>query len=158
LDELGTVLGSGDADPLGEALNALPPNARLLPAVDQLEELFTSCRSEAERAAFIETLARAAADPDGRAVVAVALRADFYGRFAAYPQIAELLGANHVLVPPMQASELRRAVELPAARVGLGVELELADALVDDVEGEPGALPWSPLRCSSSGRSGRTTH
>jgi WD40 repeat protein len=141
LDELGTVLGSGDADPLGEALNALPPNARLVLAVDQLEELFTSCRSEAERAAFIETLARAAADPDGRAVVAVALRADFYGRFAAYPQIAELLGANHVLVPPMQASELRRAVELPAARVGLGVELELADALVDDVEGEPGALP-----------------
>ena len=41
----------------------------------------------------------------------------------------------------MQASELRRAVELPAGRVGLRVEPELADALVDDVEGEPGALP-----------------
>ncbi len=71
----------------------------------------------------------------------VALRADFYGRFAAYPGLAELLGANHVLVGPMQASELRRAVELPAGRVGLRVEPELADALVDDVEGEPGALP-----------------
>ncbi len=41
----------------------------------------------------------------------------------------------------MQASELRRAVELPASRVGLRVEPELIDALVDDVEGEPGALP-----------------
>ena len=41
----------------------------------------------------------------------------------------------------MQASELRRVVELPAGRVGLRVEPELADALVDDVEGEPGALP-----------------
>ncbi len=71
----------------------------------------------------------------------VALRADFYGRFAAYPGLAELLGANHVLVGPMQASELRRVVELPAGRVGLRVEPELADALVDDVEGEPGALP-----------------
>ena len=71
----------------------------------------------------------------------VALRADFYGRFAAYPGLAELLGANHVLVGPMQASELRRAVELPAGRVGLRVEPELADALVDDVDGEPGALP-----------------
>jgi WD40 repeat protein len=71
----------------------------------------------------------------------VAVRADFYGRFAAYPGLAELLGANHVLVGPMQASELRRAVELPAGRVGLRVEPELADALVDDVEGEPGALP-----------------
>ena len=71
----------------------------------------------------------------------VALRADFYGRFAAYPGLAELLGGNQVLVGPMQASELRRAVELPAGRVGLRVEPELADALVDDVEGEPGALP-----------------
>ena len=51
------------------------------------------------------------------------------------------MGANHVLVGPMQASELRRVVELPAGRVGLRVEPELADALVDDVEGEPGALP-----------------
>jgi WD40 repeat protein/serine/threonine protein kinase len=141
LEELRRVLVSGAKDPLAEALEALPSGARLLLAVDQLEELFTACRSEEERAAFAETLARAAADPEGRAVVVVALRADFYGRFAAYPALAELLGGNHVLVGPMQASELRRAVELPAGRVGLRVEPELSDALVDDVEGEPGALP-----------------
>jgi WD40 repeat protein/tRNA A-37 threonylcarbamoyl transferase component Bud32 len=141
LDELRRALVSGARDPLREALDALPANERLLLAVDQLEELFTACRSEAERAAFADTLARAAADPEGRAVVLVALRADFYGRFAAYPRLAELLGANQVLVGPMQASELRRVVELPADRVGLRVEPELADALVDDVEGEPGALP-----------------
>ena len=141
LDELRRVLVSGAEDPLAEALDALPANERLLLAVDQLEELFTACRSDAERAAFAATLARAAADREGRALVVVALRADFYGRFAAYPGLAELLGANHVLVGPMQASELRRAVELPAGRVGLRVEPELADALIDDVEGEPGALP-----------------
>jgi len=124
-----------------EALDALPASERLLLAVDQLEELFTACRSDAERAAFAGTLARVAADPEGRAVVVVALRADFYGRVAAYPGLAELLGANHVLVGPMRASELRRAVALPAGRAGLRVEPELADALVDDVEGEPGALP-----------------
>jgi WD40 repeat protein len=141
LEELRRVLVSGANDPLAEALDTLPGNARLLLAVDQLEELFTACRSDTERAAFADTLARAAADPDGRAVVVVALRADFYGRFAAYPGLAELLGGNQVLVGPMQASELRRAVELPAGRVDLRVEPELADALVDDVEGEPGALP-----------------
>jgi WD40 repeat protein/tRNA A-37 threonylcarbamoyl transferase component Bud32 len=141
LDELRRVLVSGAKDPLAEALDALPANARLLLAVDQFEELFTACRSDAERAAFADTLAHAAADPEGRAVVVVALRADFYGRFAAYPGLAELLGANQVLVGPMHASELRRAVELPAGRVGLRVEAELTDALVDDVEGEPGALP-----------------
>ncbi|HEY5873497.1 MAG TPA: protein kinase, partial [Gaiellaceae bacterium] len=141
LDELRRVLVSGAKDPLAEALDALPGNARLLLAVDQFEELFTACRSDAERVAFADTLVRAAADPEGRAVVVVALRADFYGRFAAYPGLAELLGGNQVLVGPMQASELRRAVELPAARVGLSVEPELADALVDDVEGAPGSLP-----------------
>jgi WD40 repeat protein len=141
LDELRRALVSGAKDPLAEALDTLPRDARLLLAVDQLEELFTACRSDAERAAFADTLARASADPEGRAVVVVALRADFYGRFAAYRALAELLGENHLLVGPMQASELRRAVELPAGRVGLLVEPELADALVDDVEGEPGALP-----------------
>ncbi len=141
LAALRSAFASEAEDPLAEALDSLPEDTRLLLAVDQLEELFTACRDADERAAFAGILARAAADPDGRAVVVVALRADFYGRFAAYPGLAELLGANHVLVGPMQASELRRAVELPAGRVGLRVEPALSDALVDDVEGEPGALP-----------------
>ena len=135
------MLVSGANDPLAEALDALPATGRLLVAVDQLEELFTACRTDAERAAFADMVARAASDPQGRALVVVALRADFYGRFAAYPRLAELLGASQVLVGPMQASELRRAVELPAGRVGLRVEPELSDVLVDDVEGQPGALP-----------------
>ena len=45
-----------------------------------------------------------------------------------------------MLVGPMRASELRRAVELPAV-IGLRVEPGLADALLDEVEGEPAALP-----------------
>jgi len=107
----------------------------LLLVVDQLEELFTAYDSNEEMAAFADALAW------GPAVVVVALRADFYGHVAAYPALAERLGANNVLVGPMRESELRRAVELPAARVGLRVEPELVDRLVEDVTGEPGALP-----------------
>jgi WD40 repeat protein/tRNA A-37 threonylcarbamoyl transferase component Bud32 len=140
-EELRRMFASGAEDPLGEALGALTADERVLLVVDQLEELFTACNSDEERARFVDVLARAAAEPDGRAIVVVALRADFYGRVAAYPSLAERLGANHVLVAPMQASELRRAVELPAGRVGLRVEPDLADTLVADVEGEPGALP-----------------
>lgn len=141
LDELRRMLASGAKDPLAETLSTLPAGERLLLAIDQLEELFTTCSSEDERAAFVEAITRATADPQGRTIVAVALRADFYGRFAAYPALTDLLGANHVLVGAMQATELRRAVELPASHVGLKVEQELADALVGDVESEPGALP-----------------
>jgi WD40 repeat protein/DNA-binding SARP family transcriptional activator len=111
---------------------------RLVLAVDQFEELFTACREEEERGRFAEALV---AHARGRGLVIVALRADFYGRCAAYPELARLLGDNHVLVGPMTRDELRRAIELPARYAGLRVERELTEALVADVEGEPGALP-----------------
>ena len=139
--DLRRIFAAGRGDPLAAALGALASDERLLLVVDQLEELFTACDSDEERDGFADLLARAANDPEGRAVVVAATRADFYGRFATYPALAARLAANHVLVGPMQASELRRAVELPAGRVGLRVEPELADALVADVDGEPGALP-----------------
>ncbi len=41
----------------------------------------------------------------------------------------------------MRRDELRRAIECPAARAGLRVEPELADALIRDVEDQPGGLP-----------------
>ena len=41
----------------------------------------------------------------------------------------------------MSHDELRRAIELPAARAGLRLEPGLADRLLADCEGEPGALP-----------------
>jgi WD40 repeat protein/DNA-binding SARP family transcriptional activator len=107
-------------------------------AVDQLEEAFTTCRDDDERAAFFDELARRAHDGS---VVLVALRADFYGRCAAYPEFASLLSANHVLLGAMQRDELAHAIEGPAERAGLQAERELVDLLVGDVASEPGALP-----------------
>jgi WD40 repeat protein/DNA-binding SARP family transcriptional activator len=118
-----------------------PRARRTIVAVDQFEETFTACRDESERAAFVDALVVAARDPRRRALVLVAVRADFYGRCAAYPELARLLSANHVLVGAMRRPELRRAIELPAQEAGLRVEPELADALIADVEGEPGGLP-----------------
>ena len=46
LDELRRMLASGAKDPLAEALDALTQEERLLLVVDQLEELFTACRSD----------------------------------------------------------------------------------------------------------------
>ena len=89
------------------------PGARLL-AVDQFEELFTLCRDEAERAAFVERARRRpprATPPSSCSPCARTSTA----RCAAYPALARLLGANHVLVGPMQRDELRRAIELPGA-------------------------------------------
>ena len=135
--------------PLGErsladlvgALEGVPHGERLVLAVDQLEELFAPSVVEDDRRAFVDALVDAAWDPERRALILVALRADFFGQLAPYVELADLVGPNHVLLGPMSAAELRRAIEKPAERVGLEVEPTLVDALVDDVAGETGGLP-----------------
>ena len=115
--------------------------SRYVVAVDQFEELFTVCGDEVERRGFIDALVAAVHNPDRRAIVALALRADFYGRCASYPELARLLSASHVLIGPMERDELARAISEPAGRADLEVEDGLVTALVDDVSGEPGGLP-----------------
>ena len=113
----------------------------MLVVVDQAEELFTVCTDEAERAVFVDGLVAAAADPGGRIDVVLTVRADYYGRFAGDQRLASAIAANQVLVGPMTAEEYRRAITRPAQRHGVTVEPELVDALVDEVTGQPGALP-----------------
>jgi DNA-binding SARP family transcriptional activator/WD40 repeat protein len=126
---------------LRRAGSGLRNGRRCLLAVDQFEEAFTACRDEREREAFVAALVSAAQETDGRIAVVLAVRADFYARCAAYPELSRLVGANTVLVGPMAPDELRRAIARPAERVGLRVEADLENALVADVEGQPGALP-----------------
>jgi WD40 repeat protein/DNA-binding SARP family transcriptional activator len=123
---------------LHRVLRRLDREWRSVLLVDQFEELFTHCEDERERREFVAALSRAARD---RTVVVLAVRADFYGHCAEHPELSRLFGANHVLVGPMARDELRRAIEQPAERVGLVVEPELVEALVADVDGQPGALP-----------------
>jgi WD40 repeat protein len=132
--------GEHPLDELRRGLAGVAAAGKVVLAVDQFEETFTACRDEEERAAFIRGLVDAP-QRGGGAVVVVALRADFYGRCAAYPELSRLLAENHVLVGALQHVELRRAVLGPAERVGLHVEPELVEALVSDVEDEPGELP-----------------
>jgi hypothetical protein len=105
--------GEHPFDQLRRATRKLEREWRGVLVVDQFEELFTSCQDEAERTAFATALVRWALDQDGGATV-IAVRADFYGRCAVYPDLSALLGANHVLVGPMARDELRRAIERPA--------------------------------------------
>jgi DNA-binding SARP family transcriptional activator/WD40 repeat protein len=125
---------------LRDATIDLGADERVVLAVDQFEEVFTACRDEQERVAFIDALV-SVAERKSAGLVVLAVRADFYGRCAAHRALSGLLGSGHVLVGPMDRDELRRAIELPAMRAGLEVEPELVEALVADLDDEPGALP-----------------
>ena len=130
-----------EVGPLSACGAQLEADQRLLVVVDQFEEVFTACSDESERAAFIDELT-ANDDRQGSVACVLVLRADFYGRCADYPQLADLLARNHVLVGAMNEDELRRAIELPARRAGLWIEPELLTAIVADVKDAPGGLPF----------------
>jgi DNA-binding CsgD family transcriptional regulator len=106
------ALGREEADgpqvqPPEALLDALPERARLLLVVDQCEEIFTVCGDEEDRSQSVRTLVTIARDPAARALVVLAIRADFYGRFAEYRHLAQLLGDNHTLVGPMSSFVVR---------------------------------------------------
>ena len=115
---------------------------RLLLVIDQFEELFTLCRDESERHAFIENLVYAV-DPinGGTTFVIITLRADFYGHCLAYANLHTLLESYQKIVPAMTEEELASAITQPAANVGLTFEEGVVKLLLRDVGAEPGSLP-----------------
>ena len=89
--------------------------------VDQFEEVFTLCRSEDERLAFISNLLTACHDPDGSTTVVITLRADFYSHCAAYADLRVALAGHQEYIGAMNETELRRAIEEPASPRALGI-------------------------------------
>jgi class 3 adenylate cyclase/energy-coupling factor transporter ATP-binding protein EcfA2 len=134
-DELRTAIFSPGAHPLSQLGRTREAS---LVFVDQFEEVFTVCRDEEERRAFIDAVVDAAA----RGVrVVLAIRADFYGHCATYPRLASALEDDQALVGPMTEEELRRAIERPAEHAGLVLEPGVVEGILRDVVGQPGALP-----------------
>jgi WD40 repeat protein len=127
---------------------------RDLPAaviVDQFEAVFTLCDDETQRSALISALCEVARS----ALVVLALRADCYGRAIGYPGLLRALQERQVVLGPMTAEQVRRAVTEPALLAGKEVEEGLTEVVLADlapadrvVNGDetgqahtPGALP-----------------
>ncbi len=123
------------------ALSDTPNQRRIIFLVDQFEEIFTLCSSEADRRAFIDNLLWAATVPQGRTIVLIAMRADFYGKCAAYANLTNAITAHQELIGPLDERQLRDAIEMPARLAGCELEPGLADLLLTAVHGQPGSLP-----------------
>ena len=147
---------------------------RLVLVIDQFEELFTLCKDKRERTAFVENLLHAAAvkmtatsaDMDylPQTTVILLLRADFYHRCAEFAGLRAALERYQRYIGPMNATELRRAIEKPASQSDWRFEEGLVDEILRDLgvgekrEAEPGALPLlsHALRETWERRRGRT--
>jgi WD40 repeat protein/DNA-binding SARP family transcriptional activator len=114
---------------------------RTVLVVDQLEEAWTSCDDAGQRAAFLAALAEIVKSEASRCTVVLVVRADYVAELADQPVLARALADATVLVGAPGEAEVRRAVQHPAERAGLHLDVGLADALVADAGHEPGALP-----------------
>lgn len=132
-----------DPRALTQALCGLrQPGEGLLLVIDQFEELYTFAQ-ESERLAFDRQLAEALADADCPLFVVSTVRSDFLDRMEqALPRLAAVY--NHCCkpfrLPPIGRTGLREAIEAPARLAGVDVSAVL-EALLQQAEGEPGALP-----------------
>ncbi|MGB8963906.1 MAG: helix-turn-helix domain-containing protein, partial [Pseudonocardiaceae bacterium] len=149
----------------GGKLEETPSSARIVLIIDQFEEIFTECRQDTERRAFIASLRAAAAS---RAVLVVlGVRADFYAQcLASHPMSAALAG--HLPLEPMNLDQLREAITRPAQTEGLELEPGLVELLLRDLgvpdDADTGAAGYDPgslpllahaLRVSWQQREGR---
>ncbi|HND52988.1 MAG TPA: TIR domain-containing protein, partial [Pirellulaceae bacterium] len=109
--------------------------------VDQFEELFTECKDADERAAFIDNLLHAGRAVGGKTIVLVTMRADFYESCAAHERLRAAIAENQFLLGPMNAGELREAIERPMQSCGGEIEPGLTELLLQDMVGQEQALP-----------------
>jgi WD40 repeat protein len=127
-----SVVLTPTANPLRELRERTAERPDLL-VVDQFEETFTLCEDDGERTRFVAALLEFK--------VVIGCRVDFLDRCAAMPALVAALRDAQVLVGPMTADELRRAIVEPAAAMGVKAEPEMVAAAIIDAHGRPGALP-----------------
>jgi WD40 repeat protein len=109
--------------------------------IDQFEEVFTLCTNEALRNSFVANLMALFKSTDSNHRVIVTMRSDFEANVARLPDLQKEFDQNSFRITPFGASELRETIEAPAALVGLKFEQGVVDALLNDILGEPAALP-----------------
>lgn len=144
-DDVVPIVRSGLAA-AAESQNANPQMARLIVAVDQMEELFTSRTIDPPAAAiFIEILSALARS--GQVWVVGTIRADFYHRCGEIPEFSELkdgLGSFELLPPT--GPEIAQMIREPARAAGMNFETapdagDLADVIQQAATRNPGSLP-----------------
>ena len=113
---------------------------RFILFIDQFEEVFTQVGKE-KAEIFINILTNAATLENGRVTILFTMRSDFVSNCAAYPQLNTLLNQQFIQIGAMLPAELVSAIAQPALRVGLRIDPELIAQIINDMQGEPGALP-----------------
>lgn len=109
--------------------------------VDQFEEVFTLCVDDAARRAFVACLMSLFSARGRRHTLVLTMRTDFESLVSRMPNFQARFERHLLRVTPLTAAELRSSMIAPADLVGLRFEQGLVDTLLEDILGEPAALP-----------------
>jgi WD40 repeat protein/transcriptional regulator with XRE-family HTH domain len=116
-------------------------NKRAVLFIDHFEEIFTQVGKEEDRVIFLNLMTHAATAENARLIVLVAMRSDFVMNCATYPSLNALFNQQSIQIGAMESSELANAIARPALSVGLRIDGDLIEQIIDDMQGQPGALP-----------------
>jgi WD40 repeat protein/uncharacterized caspase-like protein len=117
------------------------PEPMVVLAIDQFEEIFTLASAE-ERQQFLDLILEALDYASDRFKLIITLRTDFIAPCLEIPALAQLLQASSVLVPPyLSQDDYRQIIVNPAEKVGLKVESELIEVLLQELSHASGDLP-----------------
>ena len=128
-----------------DAAGAARSQVRLLVAVDQLEDLFTTEKQASARDALVRLMATLAAS--GLVWLIATIRSDFFHRCGEVPGFSALKDglASYELLPPT-GPEIAQIIREPARAAGLRFEESADQGRLDDVlqeaaAADPGSLP-----------------
>lgn len=117
------------------------PQSTIVLVIDQFEELFTLAAPE-DRQQFLDLIFGAIDHAGDRFKLVMTLRSDFIAPCLEYPALAQRLPASNILVPPALTTDSYRQVILnPAEQVGLAVDPELVEVLLEELSNLAGDLP-----------------
>lgn len=120
----------------------LPAQTGFLLLVDQLEELFTVADEAGQVRELDALLGRMLEDADRPFYLVTTVRSDFLGKYETLPWLgAGLNGASRYQLRAMRGEALRRAIEGPAALVGLRWEQGLPERILEDAARSEGSGP-----------------
>jgi hypothetical protein len=91
---------------------------------------------------LIDNVVYATSLAEGRTVVVLTMRADFYGQCASYPGLRAAISDHQSLIGPLSEEELRDVIESPAQLPGGEIEPGLMELLLADMKGQAGGLPF----------------
>lgn len=135
-------LDANTADALVHTIAQLrPAKDHWVLLIDQFEQIFTHCGHIGRRTAFVDGLARLAERTNSEVKIILTMRSEFFGGLSSHPEFSKLVSQGLCLMRVMQDTELRAAIEQPAARNGVVFEPGLVNRIIADVRGQPGALP-----------------